>query len=90
MEERIMGPFGIAAVLAVAAIGTETGRGYLKQALRAGLKVGFMAKQGAEDLAEKAKEYKQELVAEIETERAEVQTSRANKKVSKSEPKASS
>ncbi len=79
-----MGPFGIAAVIGVVAIGTETGRNYLKQALRFGLRAGFMAKQGAEDLAAKAKEYKEDLIADIESERSKKGETKEIKKISKS------
>jgi hypothetical protein len=61
----------LAAILAAVAVSTETGRTYLKKALKVGMELGYQAKDKAEDLGRKAIEYKDELVAEIESESGE-------------------
>ena len=61
----------LAAILAAVAVSTETGRTYLKKALKAGMELGYQAKDKAEGLGKKAIEYKDELVAEIEAENGE-------------------
>jgi hypothetical protein len=62
-----MGPWGIAALLAVAAVTTKTGKVYLKKALKVGIAAGYDAKEAVDGLVEKTKEYKDELVAEIKS-----------------------
>jgi hypothetical protein len=64
-----MGPWGIAAIIAVVALSTKGGRAYAKKLLRTGVKVGYDAKDEAEKLAGKAIEFKDELVSEIKAEK---------------------
>jgi hypothetical protein len=60
-----MGPWTIAAVIAVLALVTESGRAGAKKAFRAGIRAGYHAKESAVELADKAKVYKEDLIAEI-------------------------
>jgi hypothetical protein len=60
-----MGPWGIAALIAAVALATEQGRSVLRKAFREGIRVGYHAKESTLELADKAKEYKDELIAEI-------------------------
>jgi hypothetical protein len=66
-----MGPWTIAALVAIAAVSNNTGRAYLKQLIKAGVRLGLQAKDSAADLAEKANDYKNEIVAEIKEESSE-------------------
>jgi hypothetical protein len=63
-----MGPWGIAALVAIAAVSTAEGRVYVKKLFKVVLLAGFHAKETAEEFAGKAIEYKDELVAEIKSE----------------------
>jgi hypothetical protein len=63
-----MGPWGIAAIVAVATLATEQGRGYLRKAVKSGVRAGLHAKESVVELADKAKDYKDEMVAEIRAE----------------------
>ena len=50
-----MGPWGIAALIAIATISTETGRSYLRKIVRTGLRAGYHAKDSETEFADKAK-----------------------------------
>jgi hypothetical protein len=63
-----MGPWGIAALVAVVALSTEQGRSYFRKALKSGVRAGCHAKESVVELADKAKDYTDELVAEIRAE----------------------
>lgn len=65
-----MGPWGIALLVGVAGIATETGRALVKKIVRIGLLTGAKALDGAADLAGRASAYKDELVSEIREEQA--------------------
>jgi hypothetical protein len=78
-----MGPWGIAALVAVAALTTENGRGYAKRIFKEVLRVGFKAKDSAEELAAKAIEYKDDLVAEIKSESDDHASANHSKKKTK-------
>jgi hypothetical protein len=67
-ESGEMGPWGIAAILAIAAFSTEGGRTYARKIFKSGIKAGIEAREKALELADKAKDYKDDLVAEIEAE----------------------
>lgn len=78
-----MGPWAIAAALAYFAFGTDSGRGYMRKALKAGVRVGYDAKHCAGDIVEKAKDYKDELIAEIKEEHEEHNGTTTKKKTAK-------
>jgi len=69
--ERIMGPWTIAALIAIATVSSNTGRTYVKKLVKAGVRFGLQAKDSAAELAEKANDYKNEIVAEIKEENSE-------------------
>jgi len=69
-KETVMGPWGIALLVGVAGIATETGRALVKKIVRIGLLTGAKALDGAADLAGRASAYKDELVSEIREEQA--------------------
>jgi hypothetical protein len=64
-----MGPWGIAALIAVATASTQEGRAQVKKLLKTTVRMGYAAKESASELACKAKDYKDELIAEIEAEK---------------------
>jgi len=66
-----MGPWGVAALIVIAAFSTQSGRSYLKKIVRSGIRAGYLAKDAAGDLAGKAKDYREELIAEIKAEHDE-------------------
>jgi hypothetical protein len=66
-----MGPWGWAGLVVLAIFSTQSGRACVKKALKSGLRAGYAAKDMGGELAEKAKDYKEELVAEIKVERDE-------------------
>ena len=66
-----MGPWGIAALIAIAAVSTKEGRVYVKKLFKTALRAGYHAKESAGELAGKAKEYKDELIAEIKVDSAD-------------------
>jgi hypothetical protein len=67
-----MGPWGIAALVAVAAIATKTGRSFVKEIIKAGLRTGYQAKDTVVELADKAKESTQEFMADAKAEEHKV------------------
>jgi len=67
-----MGAWGIAGLLAILTISTETGRNYLKRLVKSGVRVGYQAKESVGELASKAKDYGSDLVEEVKAESAEV------------------
>ncbi len=75
-----MGPWGIAAIVAVAAFCTETGRTYLKKALKTGIRAGYEAKDAAGELVSKAKDYTEEIAAESKKNTTTEKTPTARKK----------
>jgi hypothetical protein len=79
-----MGPWGIAALVALAAVSTAEGRGIAKKLFKVALRAGFQAKETAEEFAGKAIEYKDELVAEIKSEHEDHASENHHKKKSKS------
>ncbi len=66
-----MNIWGIGAIVAIAALCSESGRAYLKKALRSGVRVGYKASAAAGMLATNAKDYKDQLVSEIKEEKKE-------------------
>jgi len=63
-----MSPWGIAALIAVAAMVTKTGRACAKNVFRSSLRAGCQAKESACEMASKATTYKDDLIAEIRAE----------------------
>jgi hypothetical protein len=78
-----MGPWGIAALVAIAAVSSTEGRVLVKKAFKVILLAGFHAKETAEEFAGKAIEYKDELVAEIKSENDDHTSANHSKKKSK-------
>lgn len=74
-----MGPWGIAALIAIVAVSTKEGRVYVRKLFRSALRAGYQAKESAGELAGKAKEYKDEFIAEIKAEEVD-ETSNSHKK----------
>ena len=66
-----MGPWGIAALIAIAAVSTKKGRVYVKKLFKTALRAGYHAKESAGELAGKAIEYKDEIIAEIKADSAD-------------------
>jgi hypothetical protein len=66
-----MGPWTIAALIAIATVSSDSGRTYAKKLIKAGVRLGLQAKDSAAELAEKANDYRNELVAEIREENSE-------------------
>ena len=64
-----MGPWGIAALLAVASVATETGRTLLKKAVKAGFITVYMAKDAVAEFADKGKQSFDEILSEVKDER---------------------
>jgi len=60
----IMGPWGIAGLIAIVAVSTKEGRVYVRKLFRTALRAGCQAKESAGELAGKAIEYKDEIIAE--------------------------
>ncbi len=63
-----MGPWGIAALIGILAASTKTGRCYARKALKSSILAGYRAKELTKDFAEKAKDYKDDLIAEVKEE----------------------
>ena len=78
-----MGPWGIAALIAALALATEQGRGILRTAFREGIRAGYHVKESTLELADKAKDYKDELIAEIRADEDEGSHEPKTKKKSK-------
>jgi hypothetical protein len=78
-----MGAWGIAGLLAILTISTETGRNYLRRLVKTGVRAGYQAKESVGELASKAKSYGSDLVDEVKAESAEVSNGQ-NKKNRKS------
>lgn len=76
----MMGPWTIAALVAIATVSSSTGRTYLKKLIKAGVRLGLQAKDSAAELAEKANDYRNEIVAEIKEENVEQTDSEKSKK----------
>jgi hypothetical protein len=66
-----MGPWGIAALIAIVAVSTKEGRVYVRKLFRTALRAGYQAKESAGELAGKAIEYKDEIIAEIKADSAD-------------------
>jgi hypothetical protein len=75
----IMGPWGIAGLIAIVAVSTKEGRVYVRKLFRTALRAGCQAKESAGELAGKAIEYKDEIIAEIKADSAD-ETSNSHKK----------
>jgi hypothetical protein len=67
----IMGPWGIAALIVIVAVSTKEGRVCVKKLFRTALRAGCQAKESAGELAGKAIEYKDEIIAEIKADSAD-------------------
>jgi hypothetical protein len=89
MEDYNMGPWGIAALIAALALATEQGRGILKAAFREGIRAGYHVKESTLELADKAKDYKEELIAEIRADEDEESDTAKKKKKGKAATPAS-
>ena len=72
--------FKIAALLAVLAVSSEKGRELIRKALKSGVRAGYIAKKNVVELADKASEYKEELMAEIKEERQDAAQEHKSKK----------
>jgi hypothetical protein len=66
-----MNIWGIGAIIAVAALFSESGKAYLKKAVRSGVRAGYKASAAAGVLTANAKQYKDQLVSEIKEEKEE-------------------
>ena len=66
-----MGRWGIVALIAIAAVSTEEGRGYVKKLFQAVLRAGYQAKRSAGKFAGTAIEYKDAIIAEIKADSAD-------------------
>jgi hypothetical protein len=64
-----MGPWAFAAVIALVAVSTDSGKTYLKKIVKSGIRTGYKAKGAASELVAKASEFKDELAAEIREEK---------------------
>lgn len=61
----MMSLWKVLGLLAVVAVSTETGRACLNKLFKRAIHIGQLVKESAYDLTDKAQEYKQELLAEI-------------------------
>ncbi len=64
-----MGPWAIAAILAVALLRNKESRSHLKKAAIITLRTGYRIKDSCDEMIDKAKDYSEGLIAEVKTER---------------------